>query len=98
MIPVIKREIPLKAHAHRADDILTAIRIAKEFGVKLTIDHCTDGGLFAPELAAAGYPLIVGPSFGRKSKVELQNKGFETPGILAKAGAKVSITNYDFLA
>ena len=55
MIPVIKKEIPLKAHAHRADDILTAIRIAKEFDVKLTLDHCTDGALIADELAEEGY-------------------------------------------
>ena len=55
MIPVIKGEIPLKAHAHRADDILTSIRIAKEFGVGLTLDHCTDGALIADELAKEGY-------------------------------------------
>ncbi|MBQ9777771.1 MAG: amidohydrolase, partial [Clostridia bacterium] len=71
MIPVIKGEIPLKAHAHRADDILTSIRIAKEFGVKLTLDHCTEGELIADELAEEGYPAFVGPSFGGKSKVEL---------------------------
>ena len=53
MIPVIKKEIPLKAHAHRADDIFTAIRIAKEFDVDLTLDHCTDGELIADELAGA---------------------------------------------
>ena len=91
MIPVIKKEIPLKAHAHRADDIFTAIRIAKEFGVGLTLDHCTDGSLIAEELAAEGYPAFVGPSFGSKSKIELANKDFTTPGILHKAGVPVSI-------
>ena len=92
MIPVIKGEIPLKAHAHRADDILTSIRIAKEFGVKLTLDHCTDGALIADELAKEGYPAFVGPTpFGRKSKVELSNKSLETVSILHKAGVKVSI-------
>ena len=91
MIPVLKGEIPLKAHAHRADDILTSIRIAKEFGVKLTLDHCTEGALIADELAVEGYPAFIGPSFGNKSKPELLNKSFTTPGILHKAGVKISI-------
>ena len=72
MLPVMRGEIPLKAHAHRADDILTSIRIAKEFGVKLTLDHCTDGALIADELAEEGYPALIGPSFGNKSKPELK--------------------------
>jgi len=91
MIPVIKGEIPLKAHAHRADDILTTIRIAKEFGVGLTLDHCTDGSLIADELGKEGYPAFVGPTLGGKSKIELSNKSFTTPGDLTKAGVKVSI-------
>ncbi|MBR6812234.1 MAG: amidohydrolase [Oscillospiraceae bacterium] len=92
MIPVLKGEIPLKAHAHRADDILTAIRIAKEFNLKLTLEHCTDGALIVDELVEAGCPVVIGPSLGVVSKHELVNKGFETPGILAKAGLCVSIT------
>ena len=91
MIPVIKGELPLKAHAHRADDILTSIRIAKEFGVNLTLDHCTDGALIADELAEEGYPAFVGPSLGSKSKIELVNKSFTTPSVLTNAGVKVSI-------
>ena len=91
MIPVMKGEIPLKAHAHRADDILTSIRIAKEFGVKLTLDHCTDGSVIAEELAKEGYPAFVGPSLGGKSKVELINKAFSTPADLARAGVNISI-------
>ena len=91
MIPVIKGEIPLKAHAHRADDILTSIRIAKEFDVKLTLDHCTDGAVIADELAEEGYPAFIGPSLGGKSKIELASKSFTTPGILHKAGVNVSI-------
>ena len=91
MIPVIKGEIPLKAHAHRADDILTAIRIAKEFGVKMTLDHCTDGALIADELAGEGLPAFVGPSLGSKTKIELINKSFSTPKVLNEAGVKVSI-------
>ena len=91
MIPVIKGELPLKAHAHRADDILTSIRIAKEFGVKLTLDHCTDGSIIADELAEEGLPAFVGPSLGSKTKIELANKSFTTPGILNEAGITISI-------
>ena len=91
MIPVLEGKIPLKAHAHRTDDILTTIRIAKEFGVGLTLDHCTDGACIADELAKEGYPAFVGPSLGQKSKVELTNKSFTTPGVLFDAGVKVSI-------
>ena len=91
MIPVIKKEIPLKAHAHRADDIFTAIRIAKEFDVGLTLDHCTDGELIADQLAAEGYPAFIGPTFGGKTKIELSNKSFTTPGVLHKAGVPISI-------
>ncbi len=91
MLPVIEGKIPLKAHVHRADDIFTAIRIAKEFGVGLTLDHCTDGALIADELAKEGLPAFVGPSFGYKSKRELQNKSFTTPGVLHNAGVPISI-------
>jgi len=91
MLPVVRREIPLKAHAHRCDDIFTAIRIAKEFDLKLTLEHCTEGHLIADILAAEGYPLAVGPSLTHATKFELRNKSFETPGILARAGAQVSI-------
>ena len=91
MIPVIKGEIPLKAHAHRADDIFTSIRIAKEFGVGLTLDHCTDGALIADELAQEGLPAFVGPSLGSKTKIELKNKSFTTPKALVDAGVNVSI-------
>ena len=91
MLPVMRGEIPLKAHAHRADDILTSIRIAKEFGVKLTLDHCTDGAIIADELALEGYSAFVGPSFGSKTKIELQNKSFTTPAVLHEAGVPISI-------
>ena len=91
MIPVIRGEIPLKAHAHRADDILTAVRIAKEFGVRMTLDHCTDGALIADELAEEGLPAFVGPSLGGKSKIELKNKTFTTPAVLHAAGVPISI-------
>ena len=91
MIPVLKREIPLKAHAHRADDIFTAIRIAKEFNLRLTLDHCTDGSLIADELAEEDYPVLVGPSWGSKSKIELFGKTFKTPADLYNSGLKICI-------
>ena len=91
MIPVMKGELPLKAHAHRHDDILTSIRIAKEFGLKLTLDHCTDGALIADELAKEGLPAFVGPTFGGKSKIELINKSFDTPKVLREAGVDIAI-------
>ena len=91
MLPVVNGEIPIKCHAHRADDILTAVRIAREFDLKLTLDHCTDGEIIADELAEEGYPVFVGPSLGSKSKVELRNKSFTTPGTLYRAGLNVSI-------
>ena len=91
LLPVLWGEMPLKAHAHRADDILTAIRIAREFGVKLTLEHCTEGHLIVEELRRAGWPAAVGPTLTNASKIELCNKSFETPGILARAGIQVSI-------
>jgi len=91
MIPVLKKEIPLKLHAHQANDILTAIRLAKEFDVDLTIEHVTEGHLIADKLENCPYPLAVGPSRTHASKFELQNKSWETPGILAKRGCMVSI-------
>ena len=91
MLPVMRGQIPLKAHAHRADDILTSIRIAREFGLKLTLDHCTDGALIADELAEEGFCAFVGPTLGNKSKIELKNKSFTTPAVLHEAGVNVSI-------
>ncbi len=92
LIPVLKKEIPLKAHAHRADDIYTSIRIAKEFDVEITLDHCTEGHLIVDELAKEGKSAIVGPTLGNRSKFELQNKSFDTPKILIEGGVKVAIT------
>ena len=91
MIPVLKKEIPLKIHAHQANDILTAIRLAREFDVNLTIEHVTEGHLIADKLAEYSYPLAVGPSLTHASKFELQNKSWTTPGILAAKGCQVSI-------
>ena len=85
-------KIPLKAHAHRVDDIFTAIRIAKEFNLGLTIDHCTEGHLVAEEIAVEGFPAIVGPSLSSRSKYEVRELDFKTPGVLQKAGVTVAIT------
>ena len=91
MLPVLSGEIPLKCHCHRADDILTAVRIVREFGLRATLDHCTDGALIADELAEEGFPVLIGPSLGHKSKIELANKSFTTPGVLNRAGLPVCI-------
>lgn len=85
-------KIPLKAHVHRADDIFTAIRIAKEFGLGLTLDHCTEGHLIAEEIADSGFPAIVGPSLASRNKKEVSSSDFKTAGILQKAGVLVSLT------
>lgn len=91
MLPVIEKKIPLKCHAHRADDILTAVRIAKEFDLDITLDHCTDGELIVDKLAQEHFPALVGPSFGGKSKIELRNKSFTTPKVLSQAGIQICI-------
>lgn len=91
MIPVMKREIPLKVHAHRTDDIFTSLRIAKEFDLKITIDHCTEGHLISDYLKAEKIDCIVGPAFTDRSKVELKNLTFDTPSLLSKAGIDFAI-------
>lgn len=91
MIKVLKKEIPLKAHAHRADDIFTALRIAKEFDVDITLEHCTEGHLIADYLAKEGKGAIVGPTLSNRSKVELRNLTFDTPRVLHEAGVKIAI-------
>ncbi|MBE5777179.1 MAG: amidohydrolase [Clostridiales bacterium] len=91
LLPVIRGEMPLKAHAHQANDMFTALRIAREFGVKITLEHVTEGHLIVDELAKENVPLAVGPSLTHASKFELRNKSWTTPGLLAKAGCQVSI-------
>ena len=91
-LPVLRGEIPLKAHVHRVDDIFTAIRVAKEFGLRMTLDHCSEGHLIAEELAAEGFPAIVGPGLASRSKIEVQNMAFKTVGVLNHAGVLTAIT------
>lgn len=91
LLRVLSGELPLKAHCHRADDIVTAVRIAREFDVRLTLDHVTEGHKIVDFLVEAGYPVIVGPSFGGRSKVELREKSYKTAGVLSRAGLRVAI-------
>jgi imidazolonepropionase-like amidohydrolase len=91
LLKVLNKEIPIKAHAHRADDIITAIRIAKEFDIRLTIEHCTEGHLIKEILLEEGVSAIVGPMLTDRSKVELRNMSIKTPGILSNAGVKTAI-------
>lgn len=89
---VFDKKIPLKAHVHRADDILTAIRIAKEFDLDMTLDHCSEGHLIVDEIKNAGFPAIVGPDLASRNKIEVQNMAFKTAGVLSKAGVLTAIT------
>lgn len=91
-LPVLLGEISIKAHVHRVDDIFTAIRIAKEFGISMTLDHCSEGHLIAERLAKEGFPAIVGPDLSSRSKIEVQNMAFKTAGILNQAGVLTAIT------
>lgn len=93
LLKILNKEIPLKAHAHRADDIMTAIRIAREFNLDLTIEHCTEGHLIADQIAAAGFAAAVGPSLTGKSKVELKQQDFKTAAALAAAGVKIALVS-----
>lgn len=98
VVKVLNKEIPLRVHAHRADDIVTAIRIAKEFDICISLEHCTEGHLIADYLAEAGFPACVGPTLGHRSKVETQNLSFDTPFALYKAGVKFAlITDHPFV-
>jgi len=89
---VLRREIPWRQHCHRADDIATAMRMAREFGYDLVIDHGTEAYLLADQIAAAQIPVIIGPLFTSRSKVELRNRSLANPGRLAAAGVTIAIT------
>lgn len=83
--------IPVRAHAHRADDIMTAIRLRDEFNLDLVVEHCTDGHLIVDELLEANVPVTVGPSLSNRAKAEMEHVTFRTPGVLANAGIEVAI-------
>ena len=92
MIPVIKKEIPLKCHAHRADDMLTAIRIAKEYDIRITLDHATDARSILGQIKESGFPCICGPSLCHKDKYECAHDSFTTPNEMYKNGILFAIT------
>ncbi|MBS6517393.1 MAG: amidohydrolase family protein [Clostridium sp.] len=92
MLPLLNREIPLHAHVHRADDICTAIRIAREYNLRLVLVHCTDGASILDYLKQFDYPVILGPTINPRSKLECMAKRFETAGIMSRAGIKVCLT------
>src|SRR5215472_10717305 len=89
---VLRREIPWRQHSHRADDIATAMRIADEFGYRLVLDHGTEAHLLADVIAAKDIPVVIGPLFTSRSKVELRNRSLANPGRLASAGVTIAIT------
>lgn len=92
MLPLLNREIPLHAHVHRADDICTAIRIAREYNLRLVLVHCTDGVSVLDYLKQFDYPVILGPTINPRSKLECMAKRFETAGIMSRAGIKICLT------
>ncbi len=91
LLKVLSGEVPIKAHAHRADDILTAIRIAKEFNLKITIEHCTEGHLITDILLEEQISAVTGPFMTDRSKIELRNQSAKAPGIMSRAGIKIAI-------
>ncbi len=91
-LDVLNGVIPIKAHVHRADDIMTAIRIGKEYGIAVTLDHCTEGHIIAQEIADSGYPAILGPDLASRNKIEVQNADFKTAKILNEKGILFAIT------
>ncbi|MET7330556.1 amidohydrolase [Nonomuraea sp. NPDC005650] len=92
LVRVLDRELPWCQHTHRADDISTALRLADEFGYELIVNHGTEGHLLADTLAARDVPVIIGPLFTSRSKVELRQRSLRNPGILARAGVRLAIT------
>ncbi|OPX84526.1 MAG: Dihydroorotase [Pelotomaculum sp. PtaB.Bin104] len=91
LVRVLKREVPLRVHAHRADDIMTAVRIAREFQVDLVVEHCTEGHLVARQLAVLGVPAVIGPVITNRAKVEMQGLTLETARVLTAAGVRIAI-------
>jgi len=89
---VLSGELPWCQHCHRADDIATALRLADEFGYKLIVNHGTEGHLIADLLAERGVPVVIGPLFTSRSKVEVRQRSLRNPGILARAGVEIAIT------
>ncbi|MFW6142402.1 MAG: amidohydrolase [Candidatus Saliniplasma sp.] len=89
--PLLEKEIPGRIHAHRADDMVSAIRISEEYGFDLILEHCTEGHKIADYIADKGIPVVFGPGLAAKSKRENRERSFKTPGILSKKGIKVAL-------
>src|SRR3954454_5022551 len=89
---VLRKEIPMRWHAHRSDDILTALRIRDEFDFNMVVDHATEAHLIPEELVKRNIPAVVGPNLTARYKVELKGRTLATPGILVRAGVKVALT------
>ncbi|MGE5559476.1 MAG: amidohydrolase family protein [Chloroflexota bacterium] len=89
---VLRGELPARIHAHRADDIMTILRIRDEFGFGMTLEHATEAYKVKDEIARRGIACVTGPSFGSRDKVELRDETFANPGILERAGIKTAIT------
>jgi imidazolonepropionase-like amidohydrolase len=92
LVRVLDGELPWCQHCHRADDIATAIRLADEFGYQLVVNHGTEGHLIADLLVEKDIPVIIGPLFIGRSKVEVRRRSLRNPGILARAGVRIAIT------
>ena len=91
VLKVLRHEMPLRAHAHRADDIMTALRIAREFDVEIILDHCTEGHLIAEELARREAKAAIGPQLITRAKMELKDKSYRTPAVLEAHGVKFAL-------
>ena len=91
VLKVLRHEMPLRAHAHRADDIMTALRIAREFDVEIVLDHCTEGHLIAEELARREAKAAIGPQLITRAKMELKDKSYRTPAVLDAHGVKFAL-------
>lgn len=92
LVKVLRGELLWDQHTHRADDIVTAIRLAEEFGYRLVVNHGTEGHLVADVLAAKDIPVIIGPLFTSRAKVELRHRALHNPGVLARAGVRIALT------
>jgi imidazolonepropionase-like amidohydrolase len=92
LLRVLNREVPLRLHAHRADDIATGIRIAKEFNIKLVIEHATSAHLIADYLKENGVDVVAGPYLSTRTKPELVDRGWKNLPVLFEAGLKVALT------
>ncbi len=92
LVPVVRGEMKCRIHAHRNDDIVTAVRIAKEFNLDFVIEHCTEGYMIKDFLKKENVTAVVGPLDMQPAKMEIWNATFDNPGILEKAGVNFCLT------